>query len=269
MPAGVHYPTMDQRNALRTAIENDGVVFGARASTFSPTVIEVYGALGIDFVWLDFEHQGPSPYDSTVFEDLTRAAEVGGTELFVRLPSGSPPLVRKVLDAGVRNILIPRVDDAAEVRAAVEATRFRYEGGPGQRGLASGRSRTWGFAEDYLDAEDDSVCLGVMIEKTTAVEDLEAILSVPELGFTFIGPSDLSVQMGHPGEKSHSAVADQIEEIRDACLEAGVPMGCIANDPEAIEAAVDRGHQIVRMGGDLASVKSTLGDRLARVDHLR
>lgn len=78
---------MNQSNSLREALENDEVVYGARASTFSPTVIEVYGTLGVDFVWLDFEHMGPSPYDSRVFEDLTRAADAGGTELFVRLPS--------------------------------------------------------------------------------------------------------------------------------------------------------------------------------------
>ena len=100
---------VDQSNSFRETIEDGGVVFGARVSTFSPTVIEIYGELGIDFVWLDFEHMGPSPYDSTVFEDLTRAADVGGTELFVRLPSGDPALIRKTLDAGVRNLFIPTV----------------------------------------------------------------------------------------------------------------------------------------------------------------
>lgn len=256
---------MDQRNSFREAIENDEVVYGARSSTFSSTVIEVYGELGLDFVWLDFEHMGPSPYDSTVFEELTRAAEAGGIELFVRIPSGHPPLVRKVLDAGVRNVLIPRVDSAEEVRDAVKASRFVYDGEPGERGKASGRSSGWGFAEDYVETEDESVCVGVMIEKTTAVEELDEILSVPELGFVFIGPSDLSVQMGHPTNKSHPEVTEQIEDIKSACRSAGVPMGAIANDPDAIEDVVEDGVQIVRMGGDLSAIKSTLGERLSQI----
>jgi len=261
---------MDQHNSFRRAIENGEVVFGARSSTFSPTVIEIYGELGIDFVWLDFEHMGPSPYDSTVFEELTRAAEVGGTELFVRLPNGDPELVRKVLDAGVRNVFVPRVDSAEEVREAVEATRFAYGDGPGERGMASGRSSTWGIAgDDYLETEDREVCIGAMIEKTTAVDDLGDILSVPELGFVFIGPSDLSVQMGHPGEKTHPEVLAQIEDIRQRCHEAGVPTGVIETDPDSIEAAIDDGHQIIRIGGDLASVKSTLSERLDAVSDLR
>lgn len=260
--AGALLGAMDQGNLLRTRVEDGEVVYGARASTFSPTVIEIYGELGIDFVWLDFEHMGPSPYDSRVFEDLTRAAEVSGTELFVRLPSGDPPLVRKVLDAGVRNLLIPRVDSAAEVREAVKATRFEYDGEPGERGMASGRSRTWGFAEDYVATEDASVCLGVMVEKTTAIDELEDILATPDLGFVFIGPSDLSVQMGHPTRKDHPDVTEQIEAVEDACRAADVPLGGIRTDPAAVEAAIDDGYQIIRVGGDLASIRTTLADRL-------
>lgn len=260
---------MDQRNGFRRAIENGDVVFGARASTFSPTIIEIFGELGIDFVWLDFEHMGPSPWDSTVFENLTRAAEVGGTELFVRLPSGDPALIRKVLDAGVRTVFVPRVDTAAEVRAAVEATRFVYGDEPGERGMASGRSRTWGNAEEYVATEDEEVCLGVMIEKTTAVDELDDILSVPDLGFVFIGPSDLSVQMGHPSDTSHPDVVEQVAEIREACHSAGIPTGVIANEPAAIEAAIEDGHQILRIGGDLSSIQSTLQERLDDVRALR
>jgi 2-dehydro-3-deoxyglucarate aldolase len=256
---------MNQNNEFRQTIEADGVVYGARSSTFSPAVIEVFGEVGIDFVWLDFEHMGPSPYDSTVFENLTRAAEAGGTELFVRLPSGDPALIRKVLDAGIRNVLIPRVDSAAEVQEAVEATRFVYDNSPGERGKASGRSSNWGNAADYVATEDEQVCIGVMIEKTTAVHELDDILSVAELGFVFIGPSDLSVQMGHPTDKQHPEVQQQVEGIRQACLDADVPLGGIANDPEAIEQAKSDGYQIIRMGGDLSSVQQTLGERLAQV----
>jgi 2-dehydro-3-deoxyglucarate aldolase len=82
-------------------------------------LVEVFGDLGLDFVWLDFEHTGPSAYDSKVFENLTRAAEGAGTELLVRTPSGDPEIIRKILDTGVRNLLIPRIETAEEVKRAV------------------------------------------------------------------------------------------------------------------------------------------------------
>ncbi|PGF13931.1 aldolase [Natrinema sp. CBA1119] len=256
---------MDQSNTFRVTIENGGFVLGARAATFSPTTVEVYGDLGLDFVWLDFEHGGPSPYDSTLFENLSRAAEVSGTDLFVRIPSGDPSLIRKVLDAGVRNLLVPRVDTAAEVRKAVKATRFEYDGGPGERGKASSRASTWGNAENYVRTEDEEVCLGVMIEKTTAVDELDEIVEIPDLGFVFIGPSDLSVQMGYATDRNNPAVTEQVETIKETCRDADLPYGCIANDPADASEEIRDGAQIVRMGGDLSSAQQVLGDRLERI----
>lgn len=256
---------MQIQNSFREVLDTGGQILGARSTTFSPTVIETFGYLGLDFVWIDFEHGGPSPYDSHVFEQLTRAAEIGQIELLVRLPSGDASLIRKTLDAGVRNILIPRVDSAEEVRNAVEATRFRYDGGPGERGLASGRSRRWGAVEEYVDNEDSTVCLGVMIEKMTAVEELEHILQIPDLGFVFIGPSDLAVQMGYPTDTSHPDVLDQIDAIEETVRSSRVPLGGIAHDPSVAKSKLNSGYQIVRIGGELEAARSTLAQRLAEV----
>lgn len=253
---------MEQHNSFRESIENNETVLGARASSFSPALVEIYGELGLDFVWLDFEHTGESPWDSTVFEELTRAAETVDIELFVRLPAPDQALIRKVLDAGVRNLLIPRVDSVDEVRRAVEATRFVYEGEPGERGIAGGRSAAYGNADDYVRREDENVTLGVMIEKDTAVADLSEILSVPELGFVFIGPGDLSVQLGHPGERDHAEVRETIEQIETASQEAGVPLGGIAHDPEETARKIDVGYQIIRLGGEFEAVQQVLQNRL-------
>lgn len=256
---------MDQRNQLRRRVENNESVLGARAATFSADLIEIYGELGLDFVWLDFEHSGPSPHDSELLGHLTRAADVGGTELFVRLPTVDPPLIRKVLDAGVRNILIPRVDSADEVREAVKTTRFVYGDEPGERGMAGSRSSTWGDAEDYPQREDDEVWLGVMVEKVTAADAIDEILSVRDLGFVFVGQADLSVQMGYPSNRSHPDVVAQVDEIRARSLEHDVPVGTVAHNPAAAVDAIENGYQIVRIGGEIESVKSTIRRRMDEI----
>ena len=256
-------------NTFREKVDRGGSVVGARASSFSPALVEIYGSIGLDFVWLDFEHGGESPWDTLRLEELTRAAEVGEIELLVRLPTGNPALIRNALDAGVRNLLIPRVDSAEEVRRAVEATRFVYDGKPGQRGIAGGRSSGYGAATDAIAQEDENVCLGVMIEKTTAVEALPEILSVPELGFVFVGPADLAVQLGHPTERDHPEVEAAIEEIETASFERGVPVGGISHDSDRASALLERGYQIVRLGGDFEAAKQVLGDRLERLRDLR
>ncbi|MFB6124099.1 MAG: HpcH/HpaI aldolase/citrate lyase family protein [Haloferacaceae archaeon] len=257
---------MDRTNHLRRTLEAGRSAYGARAATFSPAVVEVYGSLGLDWVWLDMEHAGPSPWDSHLLADLTRAADVAGVELVVRLPGEDPHLIRKVLDAGVRTLLAPRVETAAEVREAVAATRFRYDGGPGERGVAQGRVTQWGQDTDgYVEEEDENVTLGVMIENATAVENLDDILGVPDLGFVFVGPSDLSVSLGRPLEKDHPDVRGHVERIERAALDADVPLAGIANSPEAIRDAEERGYQLLRIGGDLSSAQSVLGERLDAV----
>jgi 2-dehydro-3-deoxyglucarate aldolase len=259
---------MRTQNGLRRAIENGETVFGASAATFSPTVVETLGTIGLDFVWLDFEHSGPSPYDSTVFEELTRAAEVADIELMVRLPKPEPPLVRKVIDAGVRTILLPRIETAAELQRAVKAAYFAYDGDVGDRGVGVGRSGNWeGYVDSFVGGEDNQVLVGSMIENEQAVQNIEDILAVPQLGFAFVGPADMAMSMsgGDPLEKSPEQVTAAIDRTLEACLDAGVPVGRIRNSAAEAQAAVDAGYQIVRIGGDLSAVRSTLGGRIAEL----
>ncbi|WP_313692353.1 HpcH/HpaI aldolase family protein [Halorarum halobium] len=254
---------MDQTNSFRTKLEEGTVVLGASADTFAPSLVELYGELGLDFVWLDYEHHGATPWDSHALENLSRAAELVDTELLVRIPEPNPALVRKVLDTGVRNVLVPRIDTAAEVRRCVEAARYTYEDGPGERGNSTARTNTWRNTDRYLQTEDEQVCVGVMIEKASAIDTLDEILSVPELGFTFVGPSDLSVQMGF--EKDDPEFQRRIAEVRSRSLDAGVPVGCIEGDPDAAARAIEDGYQIVRIASEFGAVQRAVRDRLRRI----
>jgi 2-dehydro-3-deoxyglucarate aldolase len=256
-------------NGLRRALERGETVYGAAAATFSPTVVETFGAVGLDYVWLDLEHGGPSPYDSTALEDLTRAAEAADVELLVRLPAPDPPIVRKVLDAGVRTILLPRIETASQLQPAVEAAYFAYDGDVGDRGVGIGRSGEWGgYVDSFVGAEDDEVLVGTMVENERAVENIEDILAVPHLGFAFVGPADLEMSLsgGDPLEKNPEAVQSGIDRTLEACLAADVPVGRIRNDAVEARVAAEAGYQILRIGGDVGSIRTTIGDRLDELD---
>lgn len=257
---------MDRRNRLRAAFEDGRVALGAKVTTFSPAMIEAYGGIGLDYAWLDLEHAGPSPYDSHAVAELTRTAEVAGIDPLVRLPSGDPHVVRKVLDAGVRSLLIPRVETAGEVRRAVEAARFGLDGEPADRGVGIGRASRYGTDLDgHPETEDREVLVGVMVENVTAVENIDGILSVPDLGFVFVGPADLSVSLGRPLETDHPEVRRRVERIREATVEAGVPVGRIADDPAVAREAVADGYAMLRVGGDVDAATAVVGERVEAV----
>jgi 2-keto-3-deoxy-L-rhamnonate aldolase RhmA len=257
---------MARPNTVREGIANNSVVLGARASSFSPALIEIYGDIGLDFVWLDFEHSGFSLWDANAITHLQRAAELGDVQLLVRLPDGDPTLIRKVLDTGVRNLLIPRVRTATEVRRAVKATRFTYDGRPGDRGMAGQRASDYGTADKYAQREDATVNLGVMIETQEAVDNISKILEVPHLGFIFIGANDLATQLGHPSKSDHPDVTTAIETVESVSQQTGVPLGAVSHAVNDANQKLEDGYQILRIGGEFESARKTLTDRMARLE---
>lgn len=264
--------TVSPSNILREQLETGSVAFGAQTVTHSESIVEVYGGLGLDFVWIDFEHIGPSAYDSTVMEGLARAADLADIEILARIPEPEPALVRKVLDSGVRNVLVPRIETADQVRAVVKASRFRYEGEIGDRGIGGVRANTYGLdlSPDYVDAEDGSAMVGVMIENETAVDNLDEILAVPELGFVVVGHNDLAVSMGYPGDPAAEAVQEQVSDIRARADDAGIPVGAGIEDPDATRQAIDEGVQIVRLsGGEVSALTGQIAPRLEELESER
>lgn len=258
---------MGNRQYVADLVDEQRTVLGARVSTTDPTIVEVFGGVGLDFAWIDLEHVGFSPFDSRKLEGLTRAADTAGIDLLVRLPSGDPAAVRKVLDTGVKTILIPRVESPDEIRRAIKASRFDYDGQPGSYGASAGRDSGWGDISSVDVAKhDDTVAVGCMIETETAVENIEALATVPRLSFAFVGPADLSISLGRPFELDHPDVQDAIDRVRDVCLESDVPLGWVTDDTSDAESAIERGYRLLRIGDEVAAARTVLG---ARLDSLR
>jgi len=253
---------MEVTDAFDGRSESDGPAIGAVAKAPSPALIEVYGDVGLDFVFLDYEHAGaPSPTDTARMEEFARAAELAGTELLVRIPTGEPSLVREVLETGVRNVLIPRVETAAETRRAVAAARFEYGGTPGDRGIGGTRANRWGAEIDgYLDREDAATSVGVMLETREAVENAGEILSTPELGFAFVGHRDLTHSLGHGEAIDHPAVAEATATLRETCAVHDVPVGRVASDVADARAGAEAGFSFFLAGYEFDAVRTVFGE---------
>jgi len=258
-----------RQNELADLRKTEDVYLGAGVETASERLVELYGTLGLDWVWVDLEHKNGSPLDATGLERLVRAAQCGGTELVVRLPNGDPSTVRKALDTGIRNVVVPRVETADEVERAVRASRFEYDGEPGERGLAQGRASGYGTAfggeRSYHEVEDANVQVGVLVENRTAVENIEEIASVPELGFVFPGPGDLGVSMGRTLEYDDPEMRSLVERVEKTCIEHGVPLLGVQRSnfagPEGVRNAVEQGYRLVSLGDEFAFVAQAIEER--------
>jgi len=248
-----------------------GGAVGGIAVSCSPDVIEIFGALDLDFAFVDLEHGGVSPFDADPLKDLARAADLAGVELVVRLPSGEPGAhparIRKVLDTGVRNVLVPRVESVDAAAAAVDAARFRAsDGSPGSRGIGSSRASLWGgdLDAEFLSREDETAHVGVMIENDRIVDDLDDLVALPGLDFVFLGPGDLSHALGHPLEFDHPEVVDAVDEVEATVRDADVCLGGVFVHDAA--EMLDRGYDLTVLGSDYGAVYGHLGAALSDLD---
>ncbi len=204
----------------------------------SAQIVEMLGHAGFDWVLLDCEHGSLSLAD---VEIMSMAADAVGITAIARPRSNSPADIQSVMDRGVMGVQIPHINSADDARRAVAAVKF----GPGNgRGLAAGtRPDRWGLgskmAHFTTEANAQSlVC--VQLEHDEAIRNVDDILKVDGIDVFFIGPSDLSQSMGHPGNPKAPAVAAAIDATLKKIVAAGKTPGMPAT-PENLGHVIQSG----------------------------
>ena len=232
-------------NTLKAKLRNGEGVVGAFNSIPSADAVEILGFLGMDFVIIDAEH-GVSDLESC--EHQVRAAEAVGISTMCRIALNAPQNILRYLDTGVMGAQIPQVNSAAEARATVDAVRYPPVG---QRGLAGVRAGGYGIGMalgDYVKLANEELILCVQIETTRAVEAAAEIVATEGVDLVFVGPTDLSISMGYPGQPTHPAVMEAIEHVGKAAVAAGKWAGTIARDADAYEHWRNVGYQYLATG---------------------
>jgi 2-keto-3-deoxy-L-rhamnonate aldolase RhmA len=204
---------------------------GAWVSLADPAVAELTAAAGFDFVMLDLEHT-PNSLETLTEQARAVDAAAGGAVPMARVPWNDPVRLKRVLDTGVGGVMVPMVETRAEAAAAVEACQYPPDG---RRGIAAGRAAGYGaeFAE-YVSRANDEVTVILQIEAEAAVENAEEIAAVEGVDALFVGPADLSADVGALGDWEDERVQRAIERTVVAGEAAGVPVGTLASRPEAV-----------------------------------
>jgi 2-keto-3-deoxy-L-rhamnonate aldolase RhmA len=241
-----------RENRILKVIKEGKVALGCGALTLSPSVIEVIGLAGLDFVWIDLEHIGISPYDSFNMENILRTADSVNISTLVRIPYCDEHMIGKLLDAGVNAILISGVKTREEVEKLVRASKFDPPNKSTIRGSGVGRAMGWSpITKDFVKFSDKETMAGIMLEKKEAIDRLDDLLSVKGLGFTFIGPTDLSVSLGVPYERTHKKVEEYIKKAKEKCEAKGIIVGRAVSNVDGLKQAIKEGYKLIRVGMDL------------------
>ena len=230
------------KNQLKQKLQQRVPVAGCMIQAFLPSLVEICGLAGFDFVFLDAEHGAISPKDC---EELVRAAEVRKTIPLVRVPNAEPDTILRFMDVGAMGIILPGVSTRQEAEQAVRAVKYYPQG---MRGLNAVRASDFGMAKplsEYVQEANRETVILTIIENSIAIENLAEILAVDGIDGAILGTGDLSQSLGVPGQGKHPKVLDATRQFIDVGRRTGKPIGTVVRPGESVQEYLDKGLTIM------------------------
>ena len=237
---------MQNSSEFLAKLRKGQVCLGTGVSFTDPTVTEALCSV-LDYVWIDMEH---TALTIETVQAHVMATLGSATVPLVRVAWNDPVLIKPVLDVGAAGIIVPLVRTADDARRAVAACRYPPEG---IRGYGPRRPSNYGRAggPSFCQTANENVLVIVQIEHIEAVENLDAILSVPGLTSVVVGAMDLSGSMGRMGQPRHPEVLQTIDTIIAKARRAGVFVGlATGDDPDLAVEWIHKGMQWISLGTD-------------------
>lgn len=216
------FPDIRTDRRFKDKLVADELTLGTFIQVGGPEVVEICGAVGLDFVILDTEH---TPVGWERLSAMCLAGLYAGTFPIIRVGTTQQALVTRALDAGARGVMFPQVQTADEASVAARACRYPPDG---TRGAAGSRNMGWGVTmtlADYIPEANRGVVCVVQIESRAGVDQVGAIAAVPGVDCLFVGLSDLSVDLGCPGQYGHPDLEAELDRVLAAGRTHGVAVG--------------------------------------------
>lgn len=232
---------LEKIRKIREALRAGRVTVGTWMQIPHPSIAEILGQAGYDWVAVDMEHGTVS---ASQLPDLFRAIELGGTLPMVRLAQGHPKDCKRALDAGAGGVIVPMVESAEQLREVRDACKWPPAG---TRGVGFSRANLFGKHFTAYRQEAQEPLLVAMIEHQRAIDRLDEIVAVDGLDAILVGPYDLSASMGLTGEFGASKFIEAMERLRAICEAKGMPCGVhvVAPDPVELQKRIEEGYRFL------------------------
>lgn len=208
-------------NNVITKMNAGQTAYGCGFSFASPTLIELAGRAGFDFVSFDSEH---GPFTIDILDDLCRFADMAGLTPMARVPDIEPPTILRFLDRGIMGITGPHIVNGERARKLADACRYVPRG---IRSYGSGRGAYFSdfpqgvSGADYMARANDNILVIAQLEDIEVLDNLDDILAVEGIDLFASGAQDIAQSMGLPGQPNHPRVQEFERQVRDAVHAAG------------------------------------------------
>jgi 2-dehydro-3-deoxyglucarate aldolase/4-hydroxy-2-oxoheptanedioate aldolase len=225
----------------------------------SPKLIEVAAVLGgVDGVWIDQEHCDISTAQLEILLVACRAAKM---DAFARVAPTDYATLMRPMEAGCSGVMVAQIRALDQVHQSVKWANYPPIG---ERGIYRGNSEgAWGTVDlaTHVTQANRDRWLSVQIETTEAVEIVDQIAAVEGVDWLFVGPADLSVTLGVPGQFDHPDFLAALRRVSAACQAAGKPWGTLCRSVPYAAQSRELGCQLFTIYGDLDSFAAGLASR--------
>ena len=223
----------------------------------SAASIEVAASIGFDWLLIDLEHGNASLAD---LRNMLLACRGSSSAPIVRLRSVEPDDVKFVMDSGAAGIMFPFVNSAEEARKAVECMKYPPLGRRGVAGIirATNYGTDW---KNYFEQANANSLVVVQIETPEAVACAAEIAAVDGVDVLFVGPLDLSVNLGCPNDFTTEPFIAALKHVVAVCEAAGKPAGILSR-PQLVQQHKELGFRFLALGSDTGSIASGLQQSL-------
>lgn len=253
---------------FKTALKRGTLVAGTMIREMrTPAVMQIMAGAGFDFVLVDLEH---SVFGLETVADLLRQARALGLCAIVRVPEIQKHWIARILDAGADGIMIPYVETVDDVHRIIDFAKYPPMG---RRGLGTQIGHTdylAGESEGLVEQKNRDTIILIQIETPTGVKNIDGITSVPGVDFVIIGPNDLALTMGLPGQITSDVVFEQIQKVIDTCKSKQMPIGIHVGNTKLIERCIKAGMRLIAYSTDiglLAAAGKQAADQLRSFSH--
>jgi len=219
-----------------------------------PGIVEMVGLIGFDCVWLCREHLW---FNDETLANMVLAARSAGMDSMVRIERGNYYSALKPLEMGAKGIIVPHVTTADQAGEIVRAMRFSPVGRRGVDGVNADSGWMSIEFKEYLKFSNKETFIALQIEDPEAIDNIEEIASVPGYDILFIGPGDLSVSMGIPGDIENKEIWNVIEKVGKIANKYGKFAGTVSIYPERTKRLLDLGYLFLTAGADIIFLRES------------
>lgn len=208
---------------LKRRLQNGETIHGCWLNLGSALTAEIVGLSGFDWVLIDLEHGAGTEKEALA---QMQSLEHTGAGIVVRVESEELPRIQRILDMGAEGIMCPKINNLEEAQKVVSGLHYPPAG---QRGVAK-MTRASQFGQNfqsYYEASLENILGVVQIETKEALSHLDEIANVKGVDVLFIGPADLTMELGIFGEFDHPVFIDAVQRTIEAANKAGKATGIL------------------------------------------